>query len=304
MDELDVDPLNRPMVYAEGENVFYRASSLGGCLRALALARQGYEPLGVPEKILKVFEAGHEAERQAWAKGILTGLAQEFVSLQVSETIFVVGHLDAWSRGVITELKSSTEAEFKKPWRETHMGEKWAWQISCYMNAAPTSQLRFVRVLRDADGNILGQTEETLEVPPYSTADIRLRVLEVERLALLDLDKLDCVREFPCPFYYTHSDPGQIREYCDDESAVSLAKEYEAVRAEARSLRGRQATARSALLTWMGDRDKVELPGGWKMTRYTIKGGKREFVVKDSTGLRVTPPSEESEADDAGEVSV
>lgn len=283
---------DRPPVYEDGGLVIYRASALGGCKRMLALARQGYTAIAPPEHMLKVFEAGHKAEDQLWAKGVLSGLAQEYIELPITKRIMIVGHLDAWEIDAGAEAKSSSEAEYRKPWTESHMAQRWAYQISCYMHGTG-KPFRLIRALRDRDGNVLEHREELLERAPIPLADIRARVLEVESMARSDLTSTECEKyEYPCPFFYTHLNKAEMREQCDDDGAVSLAVEYKRVQKEAEVLKGRVKVAREALLEWMGDKKKVDV-GGWKLTKYVVKGKHVEYDAKDYEVLRVTEPKEE-----------
>ncbi len=276
----------------------------------LALSRQGYEPLAVPTKMQDVFAAGHEAERQVWAKGIIKGLAQEYVELAITEKIMVTGHLDCWDpetpwgkvtrrygSGRVYEVKSQSEAEWK-PIRESPFWPRYAYQISVYMHSTGLP-LTVIRVLRDRNGDISKDEREVFDVPPKTIEEIRRRVFEVEMLARRDLTEVECVAvEFPCPFYYTHVGDREVRELVDDEDAVVLAQAYTAAKYDQQAAAGRVKTSRDALTAWLGDRRRVELPGGWLVTKYTTKAGRVEYDRKESTSVRVTAPKEE-ESDDA-----
>lgn len=290
--------LDNPAVYQEGDVVVYRASALGGCLRALALARQGYTPIPPPPAMQRVYAAGHEAERQVWAKGMVTGRAQEHVVLPISDTIQIAGHLDAWEPARVVEVKSQS-ADMFGPIRLSPLWERYQWQFSVYM-LATGSPLRLLRVLRDGDGNVSESAEELFDTPPRTLTEVRSRVLTVETMARRDLGGVPCDRvEFPCPYFYTHMDgqgaaPGE-REFVDDQAAVRLAEQYVQARDQMRVAKGRVEVSRAALLAWMGDRGKVGLPDGWKLSKYRVDPHHVEYDASGYDGLRVTQPRDKGE---------
>lgn len=290
------DILGRAAVYEEGSHVYYRASSFGSCMRMLALWRQGYEPIPARGDILKVFAAGHEAERQVWTKGWVGGRAQEPVTLIVTRRVWITGHVDAWWDHESYEVKSQSREEWK-PIRESPLWPRYSWQISIYM-LATESPLTVVRVLRDKDGNISDRTEERFEQPPHDIVEVRRRVFDIEGLARRELTEAPCERvEYPCPFFYTHRDVGEAREELDDEGAASLARDYDEARVEQRAVEGRLKAARTALLAFMTERNvaKVDV-NGWKLTRYKVAGRHVEYDRGEYESLRVTGPDEKDGA--------
>src|SRR5215831_15024507 len=156
-----MDELERGPVYTIGDVVYYRASSLGGCVRMLALARQGFDPLPATGQIAEVFKAGRDAEQQVWAKGIVQGRAQEYVELPISSTIRVAGHLDCWEPERVYEIKSQSEGE----WGDIEKSSLWyryKFQISVYMHATGLP-LTVVRVRRNKDGSISDEERQDYE---------------------------------------------------------------------------------------------------------------------------------------------
>src|SRR5918992_1081323 len=89
---------DRPSVYVEGDRVVYRASAVGGCLRALVACRLGYTPLPFDEGSELRMNEGvlHEPailaalEKDGW---IVAGQQRE-VELTVGGTIVIRGHID------------------------------------------------------------------------------------------------------------------------------------------------------------------------------------------------------------------
>lgn len=297
--------MGRAPVVDEGYgHIYYRASSFGGCMRMLALYRQGYEPIPARGQILDVFKAGHEAERQAWTKGYLQGRSQEQVTLIVTKKVWIVGHVDSWWGHESYEVKSQSAEEWK-PIRESKLWPRYSWQISVYM-LATESPLTVVRVLRDKDGNISDRAEERFDEPPWGIVDVRRRVFDIEQLARRDLTASECERvEYPCPFFYTHRDASEEREELDDEGAAALARDYNEARVEQLAVQGRVKVAREALLSFMKERDATRLNvKGFKLTRYKVAGKHIEYDRAEYEALRVTDSSTKGGGGEASEVNL
>lgn len=305
--------------------MYYRASALGGCKRMLALARQGFDPVPPPPEMQKIYEAGHEAERQAWAKGILKGLAQQYVELIISDNIRVSGHLDSWSpvyaatihpgrggsrrlaapvgaeggrasertqRVGAVELKSVTTDGMDVPLTDLPLWPRYSFQVSCYM-LATGAELDLVRVLRDGAGNISDQKVDHFTEPPVSLAAIRQRVLEVELLARKDLADVDCDRlEYPCPFFYTHRQRDS-REQISDDDALVLTQQFVNARAQAKLADARVKAARTALVEWLGDRSKIVLNNRYRITRADVKAKPVSYTRSAYTSIIVTEVKED-----------
>lgn len=268
--------------------VCYRASQLGGCVRGLALARQGYDRIAPPASMFETFEKGREAEREVWAKGIISGTAQEFIQLPISETIRITGHLDCWEKenGRVYEIKSQSAAEWK-PIQEGNLWYRYKYQIGVYMHATGLP-LTVVRVRRKEGGGIDGEEREEFDVPPVTLGEIRQRVFKVEMLARRDLSEVKCEPlEFPCPYFYTHANP-ETREQVDDTAAVVLARQYKDARLVAEVANGRVKASREALLEYVGDRTRLKLADGTLLTRYKVGGRHVEYDRDEYWALKVT----------------
>lgn len=92
-------------VIFDGNLVVYRASALGGCIKALAAARQGYSPMPEPPRMEQIFQAGNEAEDRTVTKlreaaWLLWG-QQRVITLPVTKLssgheVVVRGHIDGF----------------------------------------------------------------------------------------------------------------------------------------------------------------------------------------------------------------
>lgn len=324
-----IDATTMPPVYERDGKVVYRASSLGGCVRMLALARQGFDPVPAGGAILEVFEAGRRAEEQVWAKGIISGTAQDYVELAISETIVVGGHLDCWDpeqptygidpevhgpnpfakkfgSGRVYEVKSQSEAEWK-PIEQSPFWGRYKFQISVYMHATGLP-LTVLRVQRRKDGTVAFEERQDYQSPPVSLAEIRARVFQVELMARRDLSGDECEKiEYPCPFYYTHvrggedgdSGDGSEREQVDDPAAVVLARQYESAKRVASAANARVKASRDGMLAYMGERERLGLSDGTLLTRYKVKEQHVEYDRKEYWALRVTTRKGQKGGDDA-----
>jgi len=289
MDTMDMGP-----VYTIGEVVYYRASSLGGCARMLALARQGFEPLEPRGQIVEVFKAGVEAERQVWAKGIVQGKAQEYVELPISSSIKVAGHLDAWTPELVYEIKSQSEGEWG-PIEKSSLWYRYKFQISVYMHATGLP-LTIIRVRRNSDGSISDEERQDYKAgdAPVSLAEIRAKVFQVELLARRDLSDSGCEKvEYPCPFYYTHIRDGEggredVREEVGDPEAVVLARQYQNAKLVAEAANARVKASRGALLAYMGERKRLGLSDGTLLTQYQVAEKEVKYTRSGYWALRVT----------------
>jgi len=289
-----MDELERGPVYTIGDVVYYRASSLGGCVRMLALARQGFDPLPATGQIAEVFKAGRDAEQQVWAKGIVQGRAQEYVELPISSTIRVAGHLDCWEPERVYEIKSQSEGE----WGDIEKSSLWyryKFQISVYMHATGLP-LTVVRVRRNKDGSISDEERQDYEAgrAPVSLAEIRQKIFRVELLARRDLSGDGCEKvEYPCPFYYTHVRDGEergedVREEVGDPEAVVLARQYQNAKLVATAANARVDASRKALLAYMGERKRLGLSDGTLLTQYQVAEKQVSYTRRGYWALRVT----------------
>ena len=88
----------KPSVYVEAGHIYYRASALGNCPRALFAARNGEQPTPFPDNIQKAFDRGTELEpvaiAQLRANGFTITNQQKEVVLPITANISVVGHID------------------------------------------------------------------------------------------------------------------------------------------------------------------------------------------------------------------
>lgn len=206
----------------------YRASGLGGCIKAQAALQLGYESKEPPEKISGVFAEGNLHEEDVVARLLDQGFSiqsqQMEVNLTITPSVAVQGHIDGavihphWGMWKLLEIKSMGKDQYdewvKKRWDTPGLIRKYKWQVSSYMLSLqdPPAELMFVVKNRNN-----GQLDISyLEKPFYTKAEIAARVLEIERYVRAEtLPECDS-RMFPCPVYYLGCDV--------PESTVSLSE--------------------------------------------------------------------------------
>ena len=247
---------DRPSVYVQGAEVYYRASALGSCTRALAAARQELDRWtgDAPASIQKAYDAGNDAEE--WMVGALRELGvnvkdqQREVVLALTPKLRIIGHLDGIAnlddRDTLLEIKRQNDDEFKADSITASMWwYKYRYQLSSYMIA--TGLPATVYRVRDDRQYVW----ETFTAPPVSQQDLMARVMEVERMARGDLATAECDRkDFPCPYWKVlhpgRGDDGVERYDVDDAELAAWIVHYARVKGDAaelvkveKSLRGR-----------------------------------------------------------------
>ena len=118
------------LAWREDARPVVRASALGGCTRALALALAGVEGEPAPQWMEDVFERGWEAEEQIVKmladRGLTVTRQQEEYDLKLGVGV-VRGHVDGFIGGRIVEIKSTTDIGRMKTGR---LADRYRWQIS------------------------------------------------------------------------------------------------------------------------------------------------------------------------------
>ena len=224
----------KAITWVNEQGVFYTASSFGRCVKSLVASRLGYDQAPPPPSLQKIFTAGHDAEdlcvKVLTARGWQISDQQGDVLLPIDSsygTIYLAGHLDGIydaSQVVllppevlagIAEIKSQGTASWDDYNSRGPSGPLWdtyAWQASIYMHAR-SLPLTWIRWHRDStEENPIYDTHSLTE-PPYSLADIRARIEEIEfHVAREDLPACDPYPSFGCPFFYLHDEDEEERE--------------------------------------------------------------------------------------------
>lgn len=309
--------------------IVYRASELGSCTRRLALGRIGYEAKAPTQKWLDIFARGDVTEEEVKThlraeKWWYITREQEEVTLQITDEIAVVGHIDGvgvdgTSQPIarLLEIKRMNDAYWKVVrdggWYVDGLMEKYRWQISAYMLAL---DMEAVLVCRNGD---TGEDHYLYaETPFYTKNDIAARVLVVEGRArsFTTLDALgECDRlDYPCPFYYTHLENEREDAGEDAEAIEALGIAYRQAREREQRSKDEATRCRDDIGRLLGNRERVAA-GRIKVTRYTSKRSKLDKArakrdgidlseyesTTESTAIRITVVEEENaDKDEAG----
>lgn len=217
-----------------GPRFYYRASSLGRCIKASVAERMGYEPMAWPDDFLRRFKDGHLHEpaifeelrsRDTWRdiETVDPVTQKQFaVFVKVSESTFIVGHMDG--RGVkkgtprIIEAKALANDGALKFEREGLKAfPHYEVQLSTYMHG---SGLPATFVVKNKNTGLV--VERDIDEPPIPLNQLKQRVVKSEAFArqgqMPDCDQND----YPCLFAYLHDKP--VDESVFDASLNSLGE--------------------------------------------------------------------------------
>lgn len=212
----------------KAQNIYYRASGLGGCPRRLWAARSKFDAKPPPAALQKAFDKGHELEPMILALAEerlntkFTWYQQETtLSLGVNaagQNLWVVGHVDAVYRspnlgGIPVDAKAfaqSTMNDFLANGIESF--PHYAYQQSVYALGLNTTRFILPLYNKDTEELIIKQYDSL----PVTREQITMKVLEIE-LAFENgssSDDIPCDSSWGCPYSYLHDEK-------DDESLTS-----------------------------------------------------------------------------------
>ena len=261
---------NRPSVYVEGNRTVFRASALGGCLRALVAARLGYEPLPFDEAAeLRMGEGNlHEPVIVQWLEGegwTVTDQQKE-IELTVGDLV-VRGHIDGNARLTgptrLLEIKAMGQEPFKR-WVTDRFesNQRYAWQVSTYMHALGLPGLFVVKNRNSGAVDVF-----ELDEPPIPLAKIKARVAQVEAIARRgDFPECDTEYTWNCPYRFLHDQhdaAGPVVVAGDEVDALAAA--YDRARTQAAQADTVKKLSRDRLAEAVRDRGKVRT-GQWSVS--------------------------------------
>lgn len=305
-EELDPD---RPIREERDGAVYYRASAIGSCVRALVAAAKpkAYPPRPHPEWFMDVLNEGKRMETvidNAWQEqtDVPTINHQARVTLYIGEIngkdVYVEGSIDGQraDRNTLREYKKfrdSTWPTFVRNGIEVHVN--YPWQTSVYMHGGEFDDVEFVGghywCTKDDDGNI---TEEgisevhghTLTGPPIPLKAIRLKVAMVERLINdgYDPKEVECSVKFPCAWWYLHDikdddKPERVEVDLSTEWLDAITQLGRARETKAQAEREEKA-AKAALDALLGEHTSVKA-GEWWIDKTTV--ARAGYEVKPTT---------------------
>lgn len=240
--ETDPTTYQRPSVYQDGPLTVYRGSSLGNCLLSLVAARRGYVPMPQKAFLETVAAEGHLHEPDIVKKveeigdWMIRGIGENQLTLEleVGPNIVVRLHPDGIASRSgeerVFEAKSMSDAVFRKFHKggfQSHPG--YAWQFSGEMAATDLPGLFAYKNRNNGQLEIL-----EVDYPPYSLADIKVRIARVEALANdegIEVSEVACdIKGLGCLKYaYLHqakSIDAPLPEHFDALKLDALAETY------------------------------------------------------------------------------
>lgn len=218
---------DRPARYEENGQIIYRASALGYCRKALVALGIGQTPQDFPDWLYERFQQGVDGEpvvlkklgenwrmmdetdhQYQWDDG------QLYVEIPVGERIVIRGHADGIGvcyKAPVLELGESEWVTGDKRLIEVKYATEdyaevilkippvmYEWQISVYGGFYGLLGMLAIGIKRD--GVVVNVVTQMWDKLPYSMKDIKLRVIELERM-IENGEYPDCdYKQWPCPF--------------------------------------------------------------------------------------------------------
>lgn len=249
-----------------------RASSLGGCTKAIGAGLLGYLPQEFPERYQGYMEEGDLHEGNIVARLERGGFevidSQREVNLWIIPGVLLVqGHIDGRFRHKVEsspwrllEIKTMGETSYrtfeKMEWETPGLVQKYKWQISAYMLALQEPATLIVK-----NRNTGAQKGLEIEEPFYSLSEVRARCLEIWNWVQEGILPEKCEETYPCPFSYLHS-PAEL-SLSDSEELFTLGREYQIITEKLKDLEGLkevQRDLRQKIIVAMGKDKKLILP--------------------------------------------
>lgn len=214
-----------PIATITPDEIIYRASTLGGCLRKLWAARSGMEAKPPTAKMQAIFDRGHELEpiilelltSQGWTltdhQGEVIFAVHQPADTATYKTLSVVGHYDAMGshpqftqgRSLPVDVKG-----FGPDLIREYLGHQlsnlphYEWQQSVYAIGCGVSQ--YVMPVYDKENEMILRSSLYPHDAQVTIDMIEQKLLIVERM-FINSEMPDCEVSYPCPFYYLHDEP-------------------------------------------------------------------------------------------------
>lgn len=267
----------KPITWEREGVPYYTASSLGRCLRSLAASRMSYTPMAPPEKLQKIFDAGHLAEDECvktlrenhWTISRQQETVELDIPLADGKHAVVAGHIDGIGilpdhynaridkrygaaivaeSEVIAEIKSQSASTFEQGEFRGALKEMYSWQASVYMHALDLP-LCWIRWNRDASDPPLWRTQ-FLGSPPHSIEAISARIQAVEDAVAADTLPPCTENSWGCPFSYLHEEP-EDDEIAEIPGIEELAAHYDEARRDEQNAKKKKDEVREYITRFL-----------------------------------------------------
>lgn len=282
---------NRPIAYTEGTCAIYRASACGGCVRALAAARQGFGATEKPKVVADAAQAGHDLEPEIVGRIRAQGWSVEDRQRETEihlPALTVRGHSDgtAWlvagdPRRRLLEVKLLGKSRFDHYMRHGLAGMRdYAAQVRFYLEAfAPVygpMDVLYAVGLREKDPSTGAPRIGTVVLREIANADVPVTWDEVKRKLLTaelfarkgilppcDVEPGSSEAYF-CGYKYLCDFPKAQVEVLPEEQAAAVrewGRAYLQAQAQAKAAEAAQAQARDRLIALLGTAKRIEGDG-------------------------------------------
>jgi hypothetical protein len=259
----------------------YRASSCGGCMRALVAARLGFDPVEPPEFLARAAEAGSSWEERAveWIESKVGQVSHRQEELVLRTPAYVLtGHIDGIAGNCLVEIKSVGKSRWEL-WRKERSVSafpRYARQVAAYWRMWHESGrprldgVIFVVASRET-GEI--DTEAMPEVDGWPEGlvrweDVHRRLLDAEVWArkgrLPDCDDDGYMAWRTCPYQYlcrAYEPRGSAVVDVDAWRLREWARRYVEARQREEEARALKEEARNKLVGIVGVGNRAEAMG-------------------------------------------
>jgi hypothetical protein len=283
------------IVQVTPDEIIYRASGFGSCMRALVAARRGYEASRPPKKLQEAYSRGHALEaailQRMRDKGWISvpNSTQAEIKLHVGtldsgQKLVLVGHVDdimlpPSAKTFHHPLLTVDAKAFKQSYWDDFFGlgikafPHYAWQQSVYSEGYGAS--RFVLAIYNQD---TGEQRELILPQVYDYDEIQVRLYQIEDLATSEVPiaNIPCTDRYGCPYFFLH-DPKTVVTIPDD--VLTLVQNYLAAKSKEESWRKIKEVLRDQILPKLPyDEDTRTFTGSG--LKVTVKSNQRHLNMQ------------------------
>ena len=270
---------SKPIVYEDNETVVYRASAIGNCIKALVLARLGYDQTEPGPIASNVFADGRNGENT-----ILDLMADDGWTVHDRELetdlhlrrpqkrrIVIRGHIDGIANKnnekVLLEMKTMAESTWQK-WL-THKWDAfpaYAAQISTYMHTTELAGMLVIGRFGDNDNPLGNRTVERIETvhipePLMTVKELGNIVTVVEQMVQKNhIPDCDITPSIFCPYAHFH-EPKEV-ETVNDPDIENQAEMVWQLSEQEKQIVTLKKAAQKVLLETLNGREKTVVKAG------------------------------------------
>lgn len=268
------------------DQIIYRGSEIGSCLKAMVAKRLGYTLLDQTKvktkagvELQELYDEGKRLEDVAVEKLCWDGYKithqQLEIDIPVIGNVIIQLHIDGlidnnalWRNFKLLEIKSMRPASFQSAvnlgWSMGGLMEKYKWQVSTYLHGVRwhfgDPKIEAVLNIIDSDPLLNDDDRKMFQLytenPHYSIAEVKERVILAESWVRRGELPPSCdYPSFPCAFFYLHEE-GEMEQF-DDETIDLVIREFKKAQRDKKVAEDQEKEARK-LLTKLRDKAPIE----------------------------------------------